>query len=137
MVEKFAEYESKAFLDCEGSFVFEIKAAELKDGKADKMVVFEVESDKYKATLYHSLSPKARWSYNNLISACLKLTPEKRKTFELDYETIHNKLIGKKFLGNVEVQAYKKIEKVMLDDGTFGEQEIVKDGYKITSYEEC
>ena len=86
MIEKFSDYESVGFLDREGDFVFTVKTYELKDSAktSTPMAVFEVESDAGKTTIYHSLNPKARWSYNNLIKACLKLdTQEKIKAFDV------------------------------------------------------
>lgn len=138
MKEKFADFESAGFLSQEGEFVFEVKEYELKESKAgNTMAVFTVESKLAgKSTLYHSLNPKARWSYNNLIKACLCLdTPEKIKAFELDYETIGRDLIGKKFLGTVEAQSYTKVTKVPTDDGTFEDKEEQATSYKIVSYE--
>ena len=138
MIEKFSDYESVSFLNKEGKFVFTIKTYELKDSAktGNPMAVFEVEADAGKTTLYHSLNPKARWSYNNLIKACLRLdTPEKIKEFECDYETIGRELIGKKFVGNVEEQTYTKEIKVPLDDGTFEDGVEEKVSYKITSYD--
>ena len=87
--------------------------------------------------MYHTLDPKARWSYNNLIKACLHDqldTPEKVEAFELDYETIHNELVGKHFIGHVEIESYTKEVKVPLDDGTFDTTEETVDSYKIKSY---
>ena len=64
MVEKFSDYESAGYLQAEGEFVFEIKSYELKDSsKGTPMAVFEVEAPEGQSTIYHSLSPKARWSY--------------------------------------------------------------------------
>lgn len=137
MKEKFSDYESAGFLQQEGEFVFEVKDYELKESKAGKpMAVLTVESEEAgKATLYHSLEPKARWSYNNLIKACLKLdTPEKIKAFELDYETIGRELIGTRFIGTVEAQSYTKTTKVPNDMGTFDEKEETATSYKIVSY---
>ena len=74
MIEKFSDFESVGFLDKEGEFVFEVKEGELKDSsKGTPMIVLQVESDAGKSTMYFSLEPKARWNYNNLIKACLKL----------------------------------------------------------------
>ena len=136
MIEKFSDYESVGFLGQEGEFVFEVKDYELKDSKnGDPMAVFNVESEAGKSTIYHTLLPKARWSYNNLIKCCLKLdTPEKIKNFECDYETIGNQLVGKKFIGVVEKDVYEKPIKVALDDGTFADSVIEKESYKIKSY---
>ena len=136
MVEKFSDYESVGFINQEGEFLFEVMSAELKESKAgNTMVVLEVKSEEGSSTLYHSLNPKARWSYNNLIKACLKLdTREKINAFECDYETIHNQLIGKKFFGTVTCEQYTKVIKVPMSDGTFEDVEETKDSYKITSY---
>ena len=103
MIEKFSDFEGVGFLQEEGEFVFEIMDAELKDSKAgNTMAVFTAKSDKGQTTLYHSINPKARWSYNNLIKACLKLdSREKIEAFSCDYELIHNDLVGKKFVGIV------------------------------------
>ena len=137
MVEKFSDYESVGFIGKEGSFVFTVKEAELKQSsKGDDMVELQVESDEGKTTLRHSLLPKARWSYNNLIKACLNLdTKDKIYSFECDYQTVHQQLIGKKFLGKVECQPYDKIVKVPQDDGTFMESVEKRDSYKIVSYD--
>ena len=136
MIEKFSDYEGAGFLSKEGEFVFEVMSGELKDSKAGNlMVVLEVKSDEGSSTLYHSLNPKARWSYNNLIKACLKLdTKAKIDAFECDYETVHQQLIGKKFVGIVECESYQKEVKKPLDDGTFETGYETKESYKITSY---
>jgi hypothetical protein len=136
MVEKFSDYESVGFLSKAGEFVFEVKEYELKDSKAgDPMAVFTVESCEGKTTLYHTLSQKARWSYNNLIKACLKLdTKDKIEAFECDYQTIGRDLIGKKFIGVVEHETYTKQIKIPQDDGTFVDGVEEKDSYKIKSY---
>ena len=136
MIEKFSDYEGSGFLSEAGEFVFEVMNAELKDSKAGNlMVVLEVKCDKGTTTLYHSLNPKARWSYNNLIKACLKLnTKEKIEAFSCDYETIHNDLVGKKFVGIVECEQYQKEVKKPLDDGTFETGYETKDSYKIKEY---
>lgn len=136
MVEKFSDFESVGFLDKEGEFVFTVKEAEVKDSsKGTPMVVFQVESDAGKSTMYFSLDPKARWNYNNLIKACLKLdTKEKINAFECDYFVVHNQLIGKEFIGNVEAEQYEKVVKKPLDDGTFEESVETKTSYKIKSY---
>lgn len=139
MVEKFSDYESVGFLSKEGEFEFEITDYELKDSKNDNMMaVFNVKSDEGQSTIYHSLNPKARWSYNNLIKACLKLnTKEKINSFSCDYETIGNELVGKKFIGVVEEQTYEKQVKIPLDDGTFEDGVEEKTSYKIVSYKEA
>ena len=139
MIEKFSDYEGVGYLEKEGSFEFEITDYELKDSKnGNPMAVFEVKSDAGKSTLYHALTPKARWSYNNLIKACLHLdTKEKINAFECDYETIGKELIGKKFIGVVTCETYEKEIKVPQDDGTFANDTVTKESYKITSYEMC
>ena len=139
MVEKFSDYESVGFLSKEGEFEFEITDYELKDSKNDNMMaVFNVKSDEGQSTIYHSLNPKARWSYNNLIKACLKLnTKEKINAFFCDYETIGNELVGKKFRGVVEEQTYEKQVKIPLDDGTFQDGVEEKTSYKIVEYKEA
>lgn len=136
MIEKFSDYEGAGFLSEEGEFVFEIMNAELKDSKAGNlMVVLEAKSDAGTTTLYHSLNQKARWSYNNLIKACLNLdTKEKIEAFECDYETIHQKLIGTKFIGVVECESYQKEIKIPLDDGTFETGTETKESYKVKTY---
>ena len=139
MVEKFSDYESAGYLAQTGTFVFEVKDYELKDSKSGTpMAVFTVEAPEGQTTLYHSLNPKARWSYNNLIKACLKLnTKAKVDAIECDYEIIGNQLVGKKFKGTVERQPYEKEVKIPLDDGTFETCTEKKDCYKIVSYDEA
>ena len=139
MIEKFSDYEGSGFLSQEGEFEFEVMDYELKDSKSGTpMAVFNVKSDAGQSTIYHSLNAKARWSYNNLIKACLKLnTKEKIEAFSCDYETIGNDLVGKKFLGTVEEQTYQKQVKVPLDDGTFEDGVEEKISYKIVSYKEA
>lgn len=139
MIEKFSDYEGTSFLSKEGEFTFEVVDYELKDSKnGTPMAVFNVKSDEGSSTLYHSLNPKARWSYNNLIKACLKLnTRSKIEAFSCDYETIGNELVGKKFIGKVEEQLYKKDIKIPLDDGTFEDAVEEKISYKIVSYKEA
>ena len=138
MKEKFSDFESVGFLDKEGEFIFEVKSYELKDSSTgNKMAVFNVECKEGQSTLRFVLTPKAKWNYNNFIKACLwsKLdTQEKRDAFELDYETIGRDLIGKKFIGKVEVEQYEKEIKKPLDDGTFETTTEVRDSYKILSY---
>ena len=136
MIEKFSDYEGTQFLDRAGTFDFEITSYELSTSKAgDPMAVFNAKSDAGSTTIYHSLNPKARWSYNNLIKACLNLnTKEKIEAFECDYETIHNKLIGTKFLGVVECETYEKEVKIPLDDGTFETGSETKESFKVKTY---
>lgn len=138
MVEKFSDFEGTQYIDKEGEFVFEITEAELKDSAAgNPMVVLSCKADEGMTTLYHTLTPKARWSYNNLIKACLHLnTKEKINAFECDYEIIHNTLIGKKFVGVVECQIYEKAVKIPQDDGTFVDGVETKESFKIVEYKE-
>ena len=139
MVEKFSDYEGQEYISEEGSFVFTIDGYELKDSsKGEPMAVFTVKSDKGSSTIYHSLVPKARWSYNKLIKCCLhdRLdTDEKIAAFECDYQTIGQELVGKKFIGKVEQQTYEKPVKKALDDGTFEDAVEEKISYKITDYD--
>lgn len=137
MIEKFSDFEGMGYLDKEGKFVFEIVDAELKDSKSGNLMVqLTAKSEAGQTTLYHSLNPKARWSYNSLIKACLNLdTREKINAFECDYQLIHNDLIGKKFMGKVECQAYEKQTKRALDDGTFEDVTEIKESYKVVEYD--
>lgn len=137
MKEKFSDYEG-GFLQQEGEFVFEITDAEIKQSKkGDDMVEITAKCLAGTTILRHSLLPKARWSYNNLIKACLHLnTADKIEAFECDYHTIHNDLIGKKFVGDVIAEKYNKEVKTMNDDGTFDTQYIPSISYKVVSYAE-
>ena len=139
MIEKFSDYESVGFLSKEGEFEFEVMDYELKDSKnGTPMAVFNVKSDEGQSTIYHSLNAKARWSYNNLIKACLKLnTKEKIEAFSCDYETIGHDLVGKKFIGTVKEETYQKQIKIPLEDGTFEDGVEEKISYKIVSYKEA
>ena len=139
MIEKFSDYEGVGFLSKEGEFEFEVMDYELKDSKnGTPMAVFNVKSDEGQSTIYHSLNAKARWSYNNLIKACLKLnTKEKIEAFSCDYETIGHDLVGKKFIGTVKEETYQKQIKIPLDDGTFEDGVEEKISYKIVSYKEA
>lgn len=136
MVEKFSDYEGAKYLNEEGNFEFEITEYELKDSKSgNTMAVFQAKSAAGQTTLYHTLNPKARWSYNKLIKACLKLdTPEKIAAFECDYELIGRDLVGKKFMGKVTRELYEKEVKRPNDDGTFTDDVEVKESYKVTDY---
>lgn len=138
MVEKFSDYESAGFLSKAGEFEFEITDYELKDSsKGEPMAVFGIKTtdDGSKSTLYHSLNPRARWSYNNLIKACLKLvTKEQIMSFECDYETIGQELVGKKFIGVVKEDTYTKQTKVLQDDGTYTDGTEERTSYKVTEY---
>lgn len=134
MVEKFADYEG-GFLDKAGEFEFEITDYELKDGPKGPCAVLGAKSVAGITTLYHSLNPKARWSYNKLIKACLKLETAKQiQDFECDYATIGQELIGKKFIGKVECQQYEKEIKIPNDDGTFTTDVELKDSFKVVEY---
>ena len=139
MIEKFSDYESAGFLSQEGEFEFEVMDYELKDSKSGTpMAVFNVKSDAGQSTIYHSLNAKARWSYNNLIKACLKLnTKEKIESFSCDYETIGHELVGKKFIGTVKEETYQKQVKVPQEDGTFEDGVEEKISYKIIAYKEA
>lgn len=136
MIEKFSDYEGTKFIDEEGTFEFTVETAELKESsKGDPMVVLSVKAPEGTMTLYKSLVPKARWSYNNLIKACLNLdTREKIEAFTCDYMTIHNDLIGKKFLGTIEEDVYNKEVKTPLDDGTFQTEIVPTKTFKMVSY---
>lgn len=138
MVEKFADYEGQNFLQEEGTFDFEIVDAELTKAQksGNDMVKFTFKCDAGTIKANHVLIPSARWSYNKLISAALNLTAEERKTFELDYMTIHNKLIGKHVYADVNCEEYEKVVKKPLDDGTFEEHVELAESFKLdtTSY---
>lgn len=137
MIEKFSDYEGGNFIDKEGEFNFEIKDAELMDSKSGNLMVkFDLQAPEGSATVYHVLTPKARWTYNRLIGAALALTEEQKKSFELDYETIHNQLIGKHVLATINAESYIKEIKVPLEDGTYQTSEEERVGYKVdtTSY---
>ena len=139
MIEKFSDYESVEFLSKECEFEFEVMDYELEDSKnGTPMAVFNVKSDEGQSTIYDSLNAKARWSYNNLIKACLKLnTKEKIEAFSCDYETIGHDLVGKKFIGTVKEETYQKQIKIPLEDGTFEDGVEEKISYKIVSYKEA
>lgn len=136
MNEKFSDYESVGFLNQEGEFEFEITSYELKESSTGSpMAVFGAKSEAGQTTIYHTLLPTARWSYNNLIKACLNLnTKAKIDAFECDYETIGKDLIGKKFIGCVEKDSYQKEVKAMKEDGTYETRLEDKISYKIKSY---
>ena len=131
------DYEGTQYISEEGTFIFTVKDAEIKDSKAgNPMVVFTVQSDHGQATLYFPLTDKAKWKYNKFIKACLKFdTVEKYRNFELDYELIHNDLIGTKFLGTVECESYEKTVKVPTDDGRFETKIEDSISYKITDFD--
>lgn len=135
MKEKFADFEG-GFLSKEGEFLFEITEAELTDSKnGNPMWKFNARSDEGQTTLYHSINPKARWSLNGLIKACLKLdSKEKINNFMCDYETIGQELVGKQFIGVVECESYDKEIKKLQDDGTFKNDVETKDSYKVKEY---
>lgn len=130
MVEKFSDYEGTQFINQEGSFLFEVMDAELKQSKTgNPMIVFNVKAQEGSSTLYFSLAPKARWKYNQFIKACMN-PPE-----ELDYETFHNQLVGCHFIGVVVHDYFTTTEKVPTPDGRFIEREVEKDSYKIERFE--
>lgn len=138
MIEKFSDYEG-GFLQEEGEFVFTIKDYELKEAKnsGNPVATFNVHCVAGDTVIRHSLVPKARWSYNRLIKACLHLnTPEKVDKFECDYETIGNELVGKQFVGIVKAESYDVEVKTPKDDGTFETTTETKTSYKIDSYAE-
>lgn len=139
MKEKFSDFESQGWINKEGKFTFEVKDYELKQSASgNDMAVLTVESSEGQSIIRHSLAPKARWSYNNLIAACLRLdTPEKKAAFELDYATIGHDLKGKKFIGEVKKELYQKEVPVMNDDGTVTRGLEEKESYKIVNYEMC
>lgn len=135
MIEKFSDYET-GFLATEGTFTFEITDYELTEGKEYPTAKFNVKSSAGTTTIWHSLSPKARWSYNKLIKCCLELnTAEKIENFECDYELVGHTLIGTKFKGRVERQYYDKTIKVQNDDGTFSEAVESRESFKIVEYD--
>ena len=137
MIEKFSDYET-GYLASEGTFIFEVTDYELTDGKDWPCAKLTVKCSSGITTLYHSLNPKARWSYNKLIKCCLNLnTPEKVENFECDYETVGQSLIGKKFKGLVEREFYDKVVKVQNDDGTFSETTESRESYKVKDYYFC
>ena len=139
MIEKFSDYEGMQFINQEGSFVFEVTDGEIKTSSTGNlMAVIGAKSTAGTTTMYFSLTPKARWKYNNFIKACLKLdTPEKIAAFELDYELIHQQLVGKKFVGHVVCETYEKEVKVPSPDGdgTFINTTETKESYKIDSFD--
>jgi hypothetical protein len=137
MIEKFSDYEGGNFIDQEGEFNFEITGAELMDSKSGNLMVkFDLKAPEGSTTVYHVLTPKARWTYNRLISAALALTDEQKKSFELDYETIHNQLVGKHVFATVYAESYVKEIKKPMEDGTYQTSEEERIGYKVdtTSY---
>ena len=137
MIEKFSDYET-GYLATEGDFTFEITDCELTDGKDWPCVKLTAKCPAGITTLYHSLNPKARWSYNKLIKCCLNLnTPEKVETFECDYETVGNQLIGTKFRGKVQREFYDKVFKIQNDDGTFSETTESRESFKVAEYNFC
>lgn len=132
MIEKFSDFEGTKYIDKEGTFIFTVKEAELTaSSTGNQMIKMIVEATEGQSTLYFSLNPKARWKYNKFITACLELTDEAKKTFELDYEVIHNDLIGKTFAGTVEEDTYEK--SVAQPDGTFRTEP--RTSYKIVDFD--
>lgn len=136
MIEKFTDYEKSQWIEEEGTFRFDVTDAELKESSTgNPMVVFTVSSDKGQSVLYFSLTPAARWKYNSFIKACMKLdTREKIDSFRLDYETVHNDLIGKTFIGEVEKDFYTKVVKQPDENGLFVESVEEKVSYKIKKF---
>ena len=130
------DYEGTQYINEEGTFIFTVKDAEIKDSKAgNPMVVFTVQSDHGQSTLYFPLTDKAKWKYNKFIKACLKLDHiSKYKDLEIDYELVHHDLIGTQFQGTVECEEYQKTVKVPTDDGRFEERVEDSISYKITDY---
>ena len=130
------DFEGAQWIEQAGEFEFEVKEAEVKDSSAgNPMVEITVQAPEGQSKLYFSLSPKARWKYNNFIKACLKLDHiSKYKDLEIDYETIHQSLIGKHFIGTVICDSYEKKTKVPTDDGRFEEKIEEKISYKIDSF---
>ncbi len=133
MVEKFSDYEGGGFLSKEGRFVFTVDEAELTESKkGDQMWKFTMKCKEGTTNVWHSLVKQAKWSFNNLIKACLKLdTEEKIEAFECDYEQIGNQLVGKQFIATVVKYTYQKETKIPLDDGTFQDGVEEKISYKI------
>lgn len=137
MIEKFSDYEGSAFLSEAGTFEFTVEDAEVTESKSgNTMVKFTFKCDKGTTNAYHVLSPNARWTYNKLIAAALKLTEEQKKTFELDYETVHNQLLGKTFWADVTEDSYEREIKKPMPDGTYETGIEMRVSYKIdtTSY---
>lgn len=137
MKEKFSDFDGGNYLDQEGYFIFEIKSAELKDSaKGNPMWVFDVQSPEGSSTLYHVIDVKSRWSFNNLIAACMQFTPEERSEYMCDYQTIGQELVGMKFKGNVVLEPYSTTTKVPDPEkpGLYIDKVVVKDSYKIKSY---
>ena len=110
MIEKFSDYEGGGFLSKEGEFVFTVDEAELTESKkGDPMWKFTMKCKEGTTNVWHSLVKQARWSFNNLIKACLKLdTEEKIENFECDYEQIGHDLVGKQFVATVKKDTYQK-----------------------------
>lgn len=133
MVEKFSNYEGGGFLSKEGTFVFTVDEAELTESKkGDLMWKFTMRCKEGTTNVWHSLVKRAKWSFNNLIKACLKLdTEEKIENFECDYEQIGRDLVGKQFIATVVKDTYQKETKIPLDDGTFQDGVEEKISYKI------
>lgn len=133
MIEKFSDYEGGGFLSKEGQFVFTVDEAELTESKkGNQMWKFTMKCKEGSTNVWHSLVKQAKWSFNNLIKACLKLdTEEKIANFECDYEQIGHDLVGKQFMATVKKDTYTKETKIPLDDGTFEDGLEEKVSYKI------
>lgn len=137
MIEKFSDYEGMNFLAEAGTFEFTIDEAEIMESKSgNTMIKFSLKCEKGMINVYHVLTPNARWTYNRLIAAALKLTEAQKKTFELDYETVHNQLLGKTVIADVIEDTYEKEVKKPLPDGTYETGTETKVSYKVdtTSY---
>src|SRR5574344_1654273 len=115
MIEKFNDFESN-FIEEEGTYRFKITDYELKDGNVAPMAMFTFKAEEGTMKRGFSLSDKARWRYNQLIAAALKLTKEQRRTYELDYETIGQELVGKEFYGVVEFKEVPRTGKIQLNE---------------------
>lgn len=113
--------------------MFTVDEAELTESKkGDPMWKFTMKCKEGSTNVWHSLVKQARWSFNNLIKACLKLdTEEKIANFECDYEQIGHDLVGKQFMATVKKDTYTKETKIPLDDGTFEDGLEEKVSYKI------
>ena len=131
MIEKFNDFESN-FIEEEGTYKFKITDYELKDGNVAPMAMFTFKAEEGTMKRGVSLSDKARWRYNQLIATALKLTKEQRRTYELDYETIGQELVGKEFYGVVEYKEVPRTVRVPDEDGIIVEKTEVKSFYEIT-----
>ena len=97
MIEKFSDYEGSAFLSEAGTFEFTVEDAEVTESKSgNTMVKFTFKCDKGTTNAYHVLSPNARWTYNKLIAAALKLTEKQKKTTKTIANQLHPVLLQPK-----------------------------------------